>query len=1028
LTKPYVDIAFVVPLSEEFDRLEARFPAISEDLDGMIFFKHLDIGNHELRCVAILQDDMGKAAATRAAEALLSRFDVGVLFVVGIAGGLSGDVALGDVCFTGNVIDVLENAKISDSASGKSKTEFNTQFYNTDRRLTFALKYVKLGSDVKTHFEDWQLTQHYAARGLVPGEFVGRKDKNEVFGLPGIHDGSIVCGAVSKSEVYKSNLKQIDRKVLALETEAGGVFHSAAAYDVPAVAVRGVCDYADKNKNKLEEQTEGRTREIAANNAVSFFALQLKNPQFLRFLADRRQAVVHGGTPLLVAACQDVVSSALEKVGGTIHQQLTQLSPEYHGKPRGYRLPLPRVQASAANATVSPTILKREPINLLEAITSHRVLVLSVPRSYPDNSLPWVAAAELSLIELDGKQAVPVVILGDVIKPPHHGFAEHAEVDLRALEGSARGRAIIIIDQFPTNAKNRIDFLRKQIDEYPEARFLIFNREDQSVASESELVLSTGAERFDVCEISFAEMSNFFQRSFSLPDQEASVVALRLRNMFKKFDLNAHPTYFAGVAGEVLTSLLRANRRAELLQLAVSGFLSFAVASDKNDVKLSRTTREGFLKKLAFHLNVEKRAFSKAQLVEFAEAFADDNDYDIDSIEFIKTFQDRGLIHFDSGMVKISLPFISSYLLAAELADRPNEAKRYFDLDSEDFDYVTFDIYAELGVSEEIIGAMQDGLAEAIRSLSSNAAQPHILLTDEIQPGLIKKQTRLKELEKKLERALDDVLNSRPNSAEKQQLLDVASLVEEGARSAQEEARRGGSDDADDAVDRLVVPFRLWGVALVLLGAGAERLTKEPKRQIASQVVRLTSILLDELFRTFPKVEFEKFKKEAQSDEHLREVFGLNQGDDVPDDLREFVSAIVDAYEFSLLGYPLRAMLGELGNVAGQAVLGRSVSNVEVDTPLEELIAKVWAAEIDASKGRSALIAAINKMPVAPFLRVTLSTHFMTRVFWNHWEKSNRLALLDAAEECLRPVYGPIDKGRVRRLIDAEEKEVVPAE
>jgi hypothetical protein len=188
------------------------------------------------------------------------------------------------------------------------------------------------------------------------------------------------------------------------------------------------------------------------------------------------------------------------------------------------------------------------------------------------------------------------------------------------------------------------------------------------------------------------------------------------------------------------------------------------------------------------------------------------------------------------------------------------------------------------------------------------------------------------------------------------------------------------------------------------------------------QIVQLTSVLLDELYRTFPKVEFDKFKKEVQSDENLREAFDIPGDQEIPIDLKEFVAAIVDAYEFSVLGSPLRSMFGELGNVAGQAVLRRSVASVSFEAPIEELIAQVWAAEIDATKSKAALLSAIRKIPVAPFLRVSLSTHFMTRVFWNHWDRSNRLALLDAAEECMRPVYGAIDKGRVRRMIDAEEK------
>jgi hypothetical protein len=64
---------------------------------------------------------------------------------------------------------------------------------------------------------------------------------------------------------------------------------------------------------------------------------------------------------------------------------------------------------------------------------------------------------------------------------------------------------------------------------------------------------------------------------------------------------------------------LQVNRRAELIQLAVAGYLTFVVMEDEDQVRLSRTTRELFLEELALKINVEKRTFTEAQLTTFAE-------------------------------------------------------------------------------------------------------------------------------------------------------------------------------------------------------------------------------------------------------------------------------------------------------------------------------------------------------------------------------------------------------------------------
>jgi hypothetical protein len=558
------------------------------------------------------------------------------------------------------------------------------------------------------------------------------------------------------------------------------------------------------------------------------------------------------------------------------------------------------------------------------------------------------------------------------------------------------------------------------MDAYPEARFAIFNRDDQNVASESELVIATGAQAFNVCEISLVEMSEFFQRTYELSDQEASVVALRLRDMFRKFELNVHPSYFAGVAGELLNALLRANRRAELLQIAVGGFLSFAVSADLNDVKLSRSTRERYLRLFAFERRVGKRTFDLAGLVKFTQDFAAESDFEIDAIDFIKSFQDRGLLHFNNETADISLPFVEAYLLASELKNRPGEAKRYFEFGAGDLDTLTFDLYSELGPDPAIVENLIAALERVVGELGSNAADKHILLTDQIQPDIVLKQSRLHDLDERLQRAISDVRESRPNSLEKQRILDIANQIEERARTAQEVARRDDGSDDSDALARLVAPFRLWGLAIVLLGSGSESLSKDPKRRLAAQIVHSTSILLDELLRLFPKVQFADLKQQFQDDAFLRTTFDIPADKPVRAEVREFVGTIVDAYEFSLLGYPLRIMLSELGNAAGQPVLRPSVASVKTDGLMENLIARVWGSEINAAKNNDELLAAIADLPPAAFLRISLSAHFMTRVFWNHWERANRLALLDAAIESIRPLNAALDKGRIIRLVDAQ--------
>jgi hypothetical protein len=43
-------------------------------------------------------------------------------------------------------------------------------------------------------------------------------------------------------------------------------------------------------------------------------------------------------------------------------------------------------------------------------------------------------------------------------------------------------------------------------------------------------------------------------------------------------------------------------------------------------------------------------------------------------------------------------------------------------------------------------------------------------------------------------------------------------------------------------------------------------------------------------------------------------------------------------------------------------------------------------------------------------------------VYWSHWKKEDRLALLDAAEEALRPFDVNLNKAELKRLIEQSSR------
>jgi hypothetical protein len=159
--------------------------------------------------------------------------------------------------------------------------------------------------------------------------------------------GTIVCGAVSKSAAYKDRLQKLDRKILAIDTESGGIFEEASANRLPAGTIRGISDYADNRKTDLEDTTGGIIRQIAASNAASFLKLQIANPRFVQIIAQHRTHEQDGASIFVAPSMEPKsvdVMDVITQLGHQIALKLRELCPEFRLQPKGYRLPVARVR------------------------------------------------------------------------------------------------------------------------------------------------------------------------------------------------------------------------------------------------------------------------------------------------------------------------------------------------------------------------------------------------------------------------------------------------------------------------------------------------------------------------------------------------------------------------------------------------------------------------------------------------------------------------------------------------------------
>jgi hypothetical protein len=218
--------------------------------------------------------------------------------------------------------------------------------------------------------------------------------------------------------------------------------------------------------------------------------------------------------------------------------------------------------------------------------------------------------------------------------------------------------------------------------------------------------------------------------------------------------------------------------------------------------------------------------------------------------------------------------------------------------------------------------------------------------------------------------------------------------------------------------------MRHWVIATILLGSSAEHLDATTKRGFACDIVTGGSRLIDEWCRIQTRIDFDGLRRDLTTDEMLAEM----PGPDDTADKRRFVEALLDILEHTALADPVLKVLGFLCEQARHRVLAPSIAAVNLEGPMERIVHGTWLTDVDAKRGAPPLREAIRTFPRATFLRITLASHYLARVYWNHWSKENRLTLLDAAEEAIKPIEASIDKAKIKRLVERQSKESEEAE
>ncbi|MFC1715466.1 tetratricopeptide repeat protein [Candidatus Poribacteria bacterium] len=275
-----MDVGIIIALREEFTEFHQQIrdccTPIQDRSTGRAYYQFIRNSNNSdqtCNCVATFVGEMGETQCALHTEELISKWQPETVVMLGIAGGISKDVRLGDIVVATQVDNYLARSKAVTTTDGAGfEFERGGEAYRpSDDLINFArnLQFVQ-----ESCFQQWVENCANERQDLI-----SKEKCEELAGLNLLReqvswfDGHIASGpTVGAARAFSEWLKGGDRNYLALEMEAAGLMAAVYRKADPArtLLLRGISDYADERKDELDKFKDGAFRRYAMRNAIHF--------------------------------------------------------------------------------------------------------------------------------------------------------------------------------------------------------------------------------------------------------------------------------------------------------------------------------------------------------------------------------------------------------------------------------------------------------------------------------------------------------------------------------------------------------------------------------------------------------------------------------------------------------------------------------------------------------------------------------------------------------------------------------------
>lgn len=250
-----IDYLMVTAMASEFEALQLQFPFSRQERaeDGTFYFRgHLNTpleGEPPPEVVLLLIGATGRVPAAGAVAKAIGRWQPRNVLLIGVAGGVSGRVALGDVLVADQIVDISYRKVGTDGED----LGLASQAYRSSPAL---------------------LAQ---ARAVASGRWAaGIRTQHPEGGTPSVHFGPIASSdALVRDPEYLEQVRKSFRALIGIEMEGGGV---AAMVEVASprpefLMIRGVADLVGPGK---DDRWHGYAASAVATFAIALVELSRK--------------------------------------------------------------------------------------------------------------------------------------------------------------------------------------------------------------------------------------------------------------------------------------------------------------------------------------------------------------------------------------------------------------------------------------------------------------------------------------------------------------------------------------------------------------------------------------------------------------------------------------------------------------------------------------------------------------------------------------------------------------------------------